>query len=80
MFAKGYQHSYAASDLGLHCLPMSHKKDARPIWVNRFEGHIKSTCSLPLHMMATQGPGQVRRPSALPYKRSGFTLTTSEFR
>ena len=21
-----------ASDLGLHCLPMSHKKDARLIW------------------------------------------------
>ena len=30
----------AASDLGLHCLPMSHKKDVRLIWVkyeNRFE-------------------------------------------
>ena len=24
----------AVSDLGLHCLPMSHKKDARLIWVN----------------------------------------------
>ena len=23
-----------ASDLGLHCLPMSHKNDARLIWVN----------------------------------------------
>ena len=23
-----------ASDLGLHCLPMSYKKDARLIWVN----------------------------------------------
>ena len=23
----------AASDLGLHCLPMAHKKDARLIWV-----------------------------------------------
>ena len=22
-----------ASDLGLHCLPLSHKKDARLIWV-----------------------------------------------
>ena len=28
----------AASDLGLHCLPMSHKKDARLIWVN--EGFV----------------------------------------
>ena len=26
----------AASDQGLHCLPMSHKKDARLIWVNTF--------------------------------------------
>ena len=24
-----------ASDLGRHCLPMSHKKDARHIWVNK---------------------------------------------
>ena len=24
----------AASDLGLHCLPVSHKKDARLKWVN----------------------------------------------
>ena len=26
----------AASGLGLGCLPMSHKKDARLIWVNKF--------------------------------------------
>ena len=26
---------FAASDLVLHCLPMSHKKGARLIWVNR---------------------------------------------
>ena len=25
----------AASDLGLHCLPMSHKKNARLKWVNK---------------------------------------------
>ena len=24
---------FVASDQGLHCLPMSHKKDARHIWV-----------------------------------------------
>ena len=24
-----------ASDLGLHCLPMSHKKDARLIWAKK---------------------------------------------
>ena len=28
----------AASDLDLHCLPMSHKKNARLIWVNM--GHM----------------------------------------
>ena len=27
----------AASDLVLHCLPMSHKKDARLIWANPFK-------------------------------------------
>ena len=25
----------AASDPGLHCLPLSHKKDARLIWVRK---------------------------------------------
>ena len=24
---------FVASDLGLHCLPMSHKKDSRQMWV-----------------------------------------------
>ena len=28
---------FAASDLGLFCLPMSHKKDARLIWVKKVE-------------------------------------------
>ena len=28
---------FAASDLVLHCLPMSHKKDARHIWVKFIE-------------------------------------------
>ena len=27
-------HIFAASDLVLHCLPVSHKKDDRLIWVN----------------------------------------------
>ena len=25
-----------ASDLGLHCLPTSHKKDARLVWVKQY--------------------------------------------
>ena len=29
---------FAASHLGLFCLPMSHKKDARLIWVNEDKG------------------------------------------
>ena len=28
---------FAAFDLVLHCLPMSHKKEARLIWVNMYE-------------------------------------------
>ena len=28
---------FAASHLGLFCLPMSHKKDARLIWVNNYK-------------------------------------------
>ena len=33
----------AASDLGLYCLPLSHKKDARLIWVNmgKLGVHVK---------------------------------------
>ena len=26
---------YAAADLGLHCFPMSYKKDAKLIWVEQ---------------------------------------------
>ena len=42
------QHS-AASDLGLHCLPMSHKKDARLIRVNlnRLYGPQREKTCLP---------------------------------
>ena len=36
-----------ASDLGLHCLPMSHKKDARHIWAKmRFLLSHKSSRNL----------------------------------
>ena len=35
---------YAVSDLGLHCLPMSHKKDARLIWVKLENILIESAC------------------------------------
>ena len=31
---------FAASYLGLFCLPMSHKKDARLIWVNAFTKYL----------------------------------------
>ena len=38
-----------ASDLGLHCLPMSHRKDARLIWVKHLpksqSQHKNSVCS-----------------------------------
>ena len=32
----------AASGLGFHCLPMSHKKDASLKWVNMFQFWLKS--------------------------------------
>ena len=31
---------FAASHLGLFCLPMSHKKDARLIWLNDFNSLV----------------------------------------
>ena len=38
---------FATSNLGLYSLPMSHKKDARPIWVNVFLRPLRgSLCSL----------------------------------
>ena len=36
----------AASDLGLHCWPMSHKKDARLIWV-KGDVHVHTCDSVP---------------------------------
>ena len=36
---------FAASDLGLYSLPMSHKKDARLIWVNVFLGRPRGVCA-----------------------------------
>ena len=38
---------FAASHLGLFCLPMSHKKDASLIWVNTFYS-VLALCSLVL--------------------------------
>ena len=37
----------AASDLGLHCLPMSQKRDARLIWVKEISHEIKKFRSFP---------------------------------
>ena len=34
------------SDLGLHCLPMSHKKEARLLWVNMKHNYIDHIVSL----------------------------------
>ena len=51
---------FAASDLGLHCLPMSHKKYARLIRVNsvRQKQTIKDKIShlLSLYMPSAKGP------------------------
>ena len=39
---------YAASDLGLHCFSVSHKKDARQIWVQALAGNL-NTAQLRYH-------------------------------
>ena len=36
---------FAASHLGLFCLPMSHKKDARFIWVNLLSFRVSVSIS-----------------------------------
>ena len=49
----------AASDLGLHCLPMSQKWDARFIWVNSvffFINVMSKTNQAPLKMTKWTGP------------------------
>ena len=33
---------FAASGLGFHCLPMSHKKDVRFIWVKTNKGVLRN--------------------------------------
>ena len=38
---------FAASDLGLHCLPMSHKKEARHIWIKLQLEKLKSELEIP---------------------------------
>ena len=35
-----------ASDLGLHCSPMSYKKDTRLIWVNCLLFHVSSVVDI----------------------------------
>ena len=37
---------FAVSHLGLSCLPMSHKKDARLIWVNRWQCYMEEPVCL----------------------------------
>ena len=41
---------YVASDLDLHCLPLSHKKDARLIWANIFTREIRLDNHLSEHV------------------------------
>ena len=48
---------FAASHLGLFCLPMSHKKDARLIWVNKPRHEKNYIC----HSEDNQWADQLRR-------------------
>ena len=46
---------FAASDLGLRCLPMSHKKDARLIWVKMRSKASSSRSSLDFTVATSSG-------------------------
>ena len=50
---------FGASDLRLHCLPMSHKKDARLIWVKMIDLPSKDA-DQPGHMLRLTGVFAVR--------------------
>ena len=63
-----------ASDLGLHCLPMSHRKDARLIWVK----HLPKSQSqhkivfvpaleilVPIAQVLSEGSGETVHPPSL---------------
>ena len=39
-FERNFSKQTAASDLVLHCLPISQKKDAWLIWVNSYSVHV----------------------------------------
>ena len=53
--SKQWRHCSAASDLGLQWLPMSHKKDARLIWVEQYPAFCKN----PLFMTPYQCTGEI---------------------
>ena len=58
------QHS-AASDLGLHCLPMSHLWDTWPKWVNLFLFAQKRLCTFRLDWQTTCMLKHFRQSSCL---------------
>ena len=43
--------TYAVSDLGLHCLPMSHKRETRLIWVSTILVHKIANIFLLIHLI-----------------------------
>ena len=64
-----------ASDLGLHCLPMSHRKDARLIWVKHLPKSQISTQKqclfqhleilVPIAQVLSEGSGETVHPPSL---------------
>ena len=63
-----------ASDLGLHCLPMSHRKDARLIWVKHLPKVNLNTKTVfvpaleilvPIAQVLSEGSGETVHPPSL---------------
>ena len=52
-----------ASDLGLHCLPVSHRKDARPIWVKHLVPALEIL--VPIAQVLSEGSGETVHPPSL---------------
>ena len=68
-----------ASDLDLHCLPMSHKKDARIIWVKKHEDKDRFNLHLNGYHLISQ-IGAVRLSGSALIAQAIFPPVSSNFR
>ena len=62
----------AASDLGLHCLPVSQKWDARLIWVNLFYDYANFSSKMQIEQVSSQNNDSDDDPLALTLRSMCF--------